>query len=154
MYKSATNPLEAQRVMVSAKAPDPEDLGRQAWECGGNRRLPVRVAIWQGDGDNVVNRDNAKLLVRQFVALNDLADDGRDNDSVGHEPRTESGRQQGGHAYRVTRYDVRGRPLIELYEVDEMGHAWSGGKHDLLFSDGKGPDASMLIWSFFEKLSR
>jgi pimeloyl-ACP methyl ester carboxylesterase len=36
----------------------------------------VPVMVWHGQGDNVVNRDNAELIVRQFIALNDLADDG------------------------------------------------------------------------------
>jgi poly(3-hydroxybutyrate) depolymerase len=38
--------------------------------------------------------------------------------------------------------------------VDKLGHAWSGGKDDLLFSDAKGPDASALIWNFFKQFSR
>jgi poly(3-hydroxybutyrate) depolymerase len=54
----------------------------------------------------------------------------------------------------VVRYEQRGRPLIEYYKVEKMGHAWSGGKDDLLFSDGKGPDASRLIWDFFKQFSR
>jgi poly(hydroxyalkanoate) depolymerase family esterase len=154
MYKSASSLLEAQKVMVSAKAPDPDRLGSEAWACGGKRRLPVPVAIWHGEGDNVVNRDNAELLVRQFVALNDLADDGQDNNSVAQNARPESGRVKDGHPYTVVRYEVRGRPLIEYYKIEKMGHAWSGGKDDLLFSDGKGPDASLLIWNFFKQFSR
>jgi hypothetical protein len=33
--------------------------------------------------------------------------------------------------------------LIEYYKVEKRRHAWSGGKDDLLFSDGQGPDASL-----------
>jgi poly(hydroxyalkanoate) depolymerase family esterase len=154
MYKAASGLVEAQKVMVSAKAPDPGRLGGEAWACGGKRQLPMPAAIWHGQGDNVVNRHNGDLLVRQFVALNDLADDGQTNGSVAQKPRTESGRVEGGHPYTVIRYDVRGRPLIEYYKVEKMGHAWSGGKDDLLFSDAKGPDASLLIWNFFKQFSR
>src|SRR5690606_3357867 len=154
MYKSATNLLEAQKVMASGKAPDPERLAAEAWSCGKKQALPVPVMVWQGAGDNVVNRNNAELIVRQVIALNDLADDGTPNASVKPAPRTKTAQVDNGHAYTVVSYEVRGRPLVAYYEVADMGHAWSGGKDDLLFSDGKGPDASGLIWDFFRQHSR
>lgn len=154
MYKAASSLVEAQKVMVSGKAPDPERLGAEAWACGGKRPLPVPVMVWHGQGDNVVNRDNAELVVRQFIALNDLADDGKSNGSAKEAANTKSGTVDGGHRYTVTSYRYRGRPLVEYYEVAEMGHAWSGGKDSLMFSDGKGPDASLLIWNFFKQFSR
>ena len=154
MYKAATNLVEAQKVMLSAKAPDPDQLGSDAWACGGKRPMPVRVAIWHGEGDNIINRDNGELVLRQFIALNDLADDGRRNGSVANKAATESAQAKEGYAYTRTRYEARGRPLIEYYKVEKMGHAWSGGKDDLLFSDAKGPDASLLIWNFFSQFSR
>jgi poly(hydroxyalkanoate) depolymerase family esterase len=154
MYKSAATLVEAQKVMMTGKAPDPDRLGSEAWSCGGKQRLTVPVMVWHGEGDNIVNRDNAELIVRQFLALNDLADDGKSNGSVKQAPRTESGQVDRGHGYTVASYEYRGRPLIEYYKVEKMGHAWSGGKHNLLFSDGKGPDASLLIWNFFKQFSR
>ena len=69
-------------------------------------------------------------------------------------PSTKSGAVDGGHRYTLTSHAHRGRPLVEYYEVAEMGHAWSGGKDDLMFSDAKGPDASLLIWNFFKQFSR
>jgi poly(hydroxyalkanoate) depolymerase family esterase len=154
MYKSASTLVEAQKVMMTGKAPDPDRLGGEAWTCGGKHRLTVPVMVWQGEGDNVVNRDNAELLVRQFIALNDLADDAKINGSIGLAPRTESGQVDRGYGYTVTKYEHRGRPLIEHYKIENMGHAWSGGKDDLLFSDAKGPDASLQIWNFFRQFSR
>jgi len=154
MYKSASTLVEAQKVMVTAKTPDPARLGGEAWSCGGKQRMAVPVMVLHGDGDNVVNRDNGDLIVRQFVALNDLADDGKSNSSVKQAPRVESGQVEGGHRYTVAKYEHRGRPLIEYYQIEKMGHAWSGGKDDLLFSDGKGPDASLLMWNFFKQFSR
>jgi poly(hydroxyalkanoate) depolymerase family esterase len=154
MYKSATSLVEAQKVMITAKAPDPERLAGEAWACGGEKRMTIPVMVWQGQGDNIVNRDNADHLARQFIALNDLADDGERNGSIKQVPRTESGRVDGGHAYTVTTYTSGKSPLVQYYQVDKMGHAWSGGKDDLLFSDAKGPDASQLTWSFFKQFSR
>ena len=155
MYKAASSLLEAQKVMLTGKAPDPERLGAEAWACGGKRPLPVPVMVWHGEGDNVVNRANAELIVRQFIALNDLADDGKSNGSAKKQaPSKKSGAVDGGYRYQVTSHSLGGRPLVEYYQVAEMGHAWSGGKDDLLFSDAKGPDASLLIWGFFKQFSR
>jgi poly(hydroxyalkanoate) depolymerase family esterase len=154
MYKSAATLREAQKVMSIGQAPEPERLGTEAWACGGNRPLTVPVMVWHGQGDNVVNRDNADLIVRQFTALNDLADDGKSNGSAKQAQNTESAHVEGGHGYRITSYGNGGRPLVAYYEVQKMGHAWSGGKADVLFSDGKGPDASLLTWNFFKQFSR
>jgi poly(hydroxyalkanoate) depolymerase family esterase len=154
MYKSASTLVGAQKVMMTGKAPDPDRLGTEAWACGGKRPLTVPVMIWHGLGDNVVNRENAELIVRQFVTLNDLADDGKSNGSTKQAASTQSGQVNGGYGYTLTTYGQRDRPLIEYYKVEKMGHAWSGGKDDLLFSDAKGPDASLLIWNFFKQYSR
>ena len=154
MYKSASTLVEAQKVMLTGKAPNPERLGNEAWNCGGKRPLTVPVMVWHGQGDNVVNRDNAALLVRQFIALSDLADDGKSNGSAKQVSSKNSGQVEAGYSYTITRYGSRGRPTVEYYEVAKMGHAWSGGKDDLLFSDAKGPDASRLMWDFFKQFSR
>jgi poly(hydroxyalkanoate) depolymerase family esterase len=154
MYKSASTLIEAQKVMMSGKAPDPERLGTEAWTCGGKRPLTVPVMIWHGQGDNIVNRDNAELIVRQFITLNDLADDGKSNGSTKQAASTQSGQVKAGYGYTITSYGQGDRPLIEYYKVEKMGHAWSGGKDDLLFSDAKGPDASLLMWNFFKQFSR
>jgi poly(hydroxyalkanoate) depolymerase family esterase len=93
MYKSAATLVQAQRVMKTAKTPDPDRMGAEAWACGGERKLTVPVMVWHGQGDNVVNRKNADQVVRQFLALNDLADDGRKNGSVKQAPEARTGRR-------------------------------------------------------------
>jgi poly(hydroxyalkanoate) depolymerase family esterase len=154
MFKSATSLREAQKVMSVAEAPDPDSLGAEAWACGGKRALAMPVMVWQGLGDKVVHRANAELIVRQFSALNDLADDGQSNGSASPSQRKQFGQVDGGHRYTVVIHGARERPVVEHYQVERMGHAWSGGKDDLLFSDGKGPDASLLTWNFFKQFSR
>jgi hypothetical protein len=73
--------------------------------------------------------------------LNDLADDGQRNDSF-KEVGPAAQQVKGGYRYSVRTYLSGDRPLVEYYKVEKLGHAWSGGKDDLLFSDAKGPDAS------------
>jgi poly(hydroxyalkanoate) depolymerase family esterase len=154
MYRSATNPIEASRVMVSAKTPDAQTTAAQAWQCGGQRKLQMPVLVVQGQGDNVVNKANADAIVRQFLALNDWSDDGQANGSVPQKPTIQTGRVDQGHAFSVANYTEGDRTLIAYYRVEDMGHAWSGGKNDVRFTDGKGPNASSLMWNFFAQHSR
>jgi poly(3-hydroxybutyrate) depolymerase len=39
-------------------------------------------------------------------------------------------------------------------EVNDLGHAWSGGAPRQLFSDSNGPDASRMAWAFADKQFR
>lgn len=154
MVKSATSVFEAGRVMSKGEAADAGFLADAAWACGGRRPLTVPVAVWHGQADKVVVPRNGDNVLRQFARLNDLADDGSANGSVGATPELRSGRVAGGYAYTVASYGQRGKPLLEHYRIEAMGHAWSGGKDELPFSDAKGPDASALIWQFFRQHSR
>ena len=154
MYKSATNLIEASRVMISAKTPDPEKTAAQAWQCGGQRKLEMPILVVQGQGDNVVNKANADTIVRQFLALNDWSDDGQANGSVPDQPTVQPGRVEDGHSFSIANYTVPDGTLIAYYRIEDMGHAWSGGKDDVRFTDAKGPDASRLMWEFFERHSR
>jgi poly(hydroxyalkanoate) depolymerase family esterase len=48
----------------------------------------------------------------------------------------------------ITDYKVAGRTLASLVEIDSLGHAWSGGSARHAYTDGKGPDASRMVWTF------
>jgi poly(3-hydroxybutyrate) depolymerase len=51
----------------------------------------------------------------------------------------------------ITDYRNSGRLIATLCEVDQLGHAWSGGAAGYPYSDPKGPDASRMIWSFIAR---
>ena len=38
-----------------------------------------------------------------------------------------------------------------LVKIETLGHAWSGGAANQSYSDGKGPDASRMLWAFVAK---
>jgi poly(3-hydroxybutyrate) depolymerase len=38
-----------------------------------------------------------------------------------------------------------------LVKIETLGHAWSGGAANRSYSDGKGPDASRMLWAFVAK---
>lgn len=58
------------------------------------------------------------------------------------------------YAATITDYKKNGRLIATLCEIDQLGHAWSGGAAGQASSDAKGPDASRMIWSFVVKQFR
>jgi len=48
-------------------------------------------------------------------------------------------------------HDGEGEPLLELWMIDQMGHTWSGGNPDGSYTDPAGPNASEIIWNFFNQ---
>ena len=55
------------------------------------------------------------------------------------------------HPMTATDFKRSGRTLVTLYEVDRLGHAWSGGNARQPFADAAGPDASRMVWAFAKK---
>ena len=39
--------------------------------------------------------------------------------------------------------------LLELWMIDQMGHTWSGGNPEGSYTDPEGPNATEIIWNFF-----
>ncbi|ARJ70721.1 hypothetical protein B0A89_04760 [Paracoccus contaminans] len=55
-----------------------------------------------------------------------------------------------GRPWRVTRKaDAQGRPAAEHWEIDGLGHAWSGGDPRGSYADPQGPDATAQMVRFF-----
>lgn len=55
-----------------------------------------------------------------------------------------------GRPWRVTRKaDAQGRPVAEHWEIDGLGHAWSGGDPRGSHADPQGPNASAEMLRFF-----
>ncbi|PZO13550.1 MAG: phospholipase [Burkholderiales bacterium] len=55
------------------------------------------------------------------------------------------------HPMQVTDFKHRGRTAVTLIDVDQLGHAWSGGAANQPFSDAQGPDASRMVWAFVSR---
>jgi len=58
------------------------------------------------------------------------------------------------YAASVTDYKHRGRTMATLVEIDRLAHAWSGGAAQQAYSDGRGPDASRMVWAFVARQFR
>lgn len=109
-------------------------------------QLGMPALILQGQLDPAVAPRNAKQLFEQFRALNDLRPE-----DVPVERVLGLGTDK---AYR--RVDLlRGRKaVLRLCEITRLEHAWSGGDASEKYHAKGGPDASALVWRFFQGLRR
>jgi poly(hydroxyalkanoate) depolymerase family esterase len=126
-YRSATGPAGSFGAMAArGVVPDP---------APGAPPLPPAVIV-QGMADRVVAPANGTRVAAQWLAFNG-AGPLRSSITVG-----ESG-------VRTTRwYARRGRVVLQLWLVDGLGHAWSGGLPGGSYSRPTGPRAATLMWRF------
>lgn len=95
--------------------------------------IKARTISFHGTADKTVSPANGRAVLAS-------AGTGR--------AETESGMT--GRPWRVTRKaDARGRPVAEHWEIDGLGHAWSGGSAKGSYADPQGPDASAEMVRFF-----
>ena len=133
-YRAATGPASAFSAMAArGPVPGPTD---------GAEPIPPLVVV-HGKADRVVRPDNATRVAAQWLAFNgggplrstttaDSADDGR--------------------GFQTTRwFGDRGRTVAEMWLVDDLGHAWSGGRAGGSYSDPAGPCAATLMWRFLHR---
>ena len=98
--------------------------------------LPPMLVI-HGEADAVVAPSNAVNSAAVWAT------------AVGATPGLARTLQRGKrHAMRLTEFRRKGRTLVVLCEIAGLGHAWSGGAAQLLFSDPAGPDATRMVWAF------
>lgn len=105
-------------------------------------RLTAPAIIFHGSADASVHPRNGEALLAQWLA-------GREWSSVeGSKLHQQSG-VEGRPYVRRCILDGTGRPLLEHWAVEGLGHAWSGGDPEGGFADPQGPDASREMLRFF-----
>ncbi len=105
------------------------------------------VVLIHGRRDTVVRRVNVDQLAEQFVILN-----GDQISSAGPVLRNYPARTGGRsprHPYETSTYYAGRKPRVVKCEIEALGHAWSGGDAGQAFSAPEGPDAALLMWTFF-----
>lgn len=106
---------------------------------GSDRRSAVPVIVFQGQADTTVHPANGTALVRQTLAT-----------LPGLTVKQTKGRVARGRAWRNTSHHASdGRSMVEFWQVEGAGHAWSGGTSQGSYTDPTGPDASAQILRFF-----
>ena len=87
--------------------------------------------------------DNAARVLSQWLAFNGGAP---------LRSTTSTGQATDGRGFQITRwFGYRGRTMAEMWLVEGLGHAWSGGKAGGSYSDPKGPRAATLMWRFLSR---
>ncbi len=95
------------------------------------------LMVIHGGVDNVVSANNGQAAVQVWA------------DAAGARATGKRSVQRGKrYAMTVTDFKRRGSMVARLVEVEQLGHAWSGGAASRPFSDGQGPDASRMVWAF------
>jgi poly(hydroxyalkanoate) depolymerase family esterase len=123
--------------------------GRSAVPPPGPGAGMAPLIVVQGTADPVVYARSGRLVADQWLAHDAVRSTGVDSQRITRS-RTGSKRSTDGRRYTVTRwYSGRGRKRLEHWEVEGLGHAWSGGLADGSYSDPRGPRASTAMWQFF-----
>lgn len=137
-YGAAGSIGEAIKSMA-AGAPYPDSLASAVVKGMGSRRSFPAI-VFQGGADKSVKPVNAGQVVSQLSDLHSLGGLKKGSPSAGI--------TDGGYRYARTTYG-KGKPSIEEWIVDELGHAWSGGSIEGTYTDPKGPVASREMLRFF-----
>ena len=98
--------------------------------------MRVRAIAFHGAADRTVAPVNAERIAMA----------GRDGAT---KPRVMRGTENG-RAFERVRLPAAGRVgAVELWRVEGLGHAWSGGSAEGSYADPQGPDASRAMMRFF-----
>ena len=146
-YRSASGPARALAAM--------QGLSRQPpVEATAIEAMPPMI-IFQGSADGTVRSVNARRIAEQWLAYYGNAESRRGaRNQIGH-PRSATTRParptsaRSRRGYQVSRWYTGGRKVLELWVVDGLGHAWSGGSANGTYSDSRGPRATTEMWKFF-----
>ncbi len=112
----------------------------------GARAVPTLVI--HGDKDAVVNAKNADEAAAQWVAVHTQLRDDAGLPMLVTDVRAASRTELGYRVQEQSWRDNRGRDIVTVVHIGELGHAWSGGSRSGTFTDEKGPDASRMIAAF------
>lgn len=129
------SPAEAWQVMrTGAPAPGPSPDAVRAMMGARARAVPLLVV--HGAADATVIPANGRQTAAQWAAATNATPAG--------ETRVEA--HDGVRAHTETRWrDASGRDVVELVEIEGLGHAWSGGSSAGTYSDPVPPSASAML---------
>jgi poly(hydroxyalkanoate) depolymerase family esterase len=105
-----------------------------------------------GARDPVIRHINASQLTDQFVIINEPAITRPEPVSRSYSART--GGRSPRHGYQTEICYAGQKPLLRRCEINSLGHACSGGDGRLAFTAPEGPDATLMMWTFFARHQR
>ena len=127
---------------------DSEMLADSYWNT--HEVLPPPLIVLHGDKDETVTAKNATSMVKLWEKIYESAPQANALERVEAEvPTAENAR-----SYSLIDQRREGQTVISGLRIHGLAHLWSGGDATLPFNDAKGPNASELIWKFFEAQQR
>jgi poly(hydroxyalkanoate) depolymerase family esterase len=127
---------------------DREALAAEYWSKH-NVTPPPLIAL-HGDEDTRVHARNGTALVKTWETLFEREPGAT---AVKREIKIVDATEDA-RSYTQTDLEREGRIVVRGMRIHGLAHAWSGGDSEFPFNDAKGPDASEMIWKFFERQSR
>ncbi|WP_428912297.1 extracellular catalytic domain type 1 short-chain-length polyhydroxyalkanoate depolymerase [Niallia sp. Krafla_26] len=132
---------------------DPYECGDIAFsemeKSGMSKKMPV--IVFHGISDTRVHPINGEQLIIQWAQTHFRIEGGQGKVKLSpsslHVDVVKGGRSYTRHVYN----GKDNTPLLELWQVHGMKHAWSGGSENGEHTDPLGPDAASIIWDFFNK---
>lgn len=126
-YGAASDVPSAFAAMAGNAAPTPQP--------GARSRAPAPTIVFHGTSDGTVSPLNGRRVA--------------DAAHPGGAEIIDSGTMNGRSYSRASMATRDGRPHSEFWQVEGLGHAWSGGKAAGSYTDPAGPDASAEMLRFF-----
>lgn len=162
-YGSAKDLASAFAVMARGGG-DANAQGLAAHLAMGAQARPVPSLVIHGSADRTVAPANAIDVLRQSMTANHLAAPESCDHDVARPTTSCRAQVDGGYRYTRSRWTRnggalpddgggltgdRGALMHELLEIDQLGHAWSGGVAGGSYTDPRGPSATEAICTFF-----
>ncbi|MDO5681670.1 MAG: PHB depolymerase family esterase [Propionibacteriaceae bacterium] len=146
-YRSASSSSQALSAMQGRRLTPPPPSAPHAMV------LPPTV-VFQGSHDATVWPANAQKIADQWLAHYEQGRSGRARISTPKASRTAMARpwtKTSRRGYSVRRWSAGRDRMLEVWVVEGLGHAWSGGAVDVAFSDRRGPRATTEMWRFLSR---
>lgn len=144
-YKGAASISEGLSTAQNG-GPAPDGQGDLAFAAMGARARVVPTFVVHGTSDGVLAKINGDQVTEQWRRTNTLVL----GDGAIDPAKSVAGTAGYTFTRMVQRSKANGASVIEYYVVDNLGHAWPGGKDGGSYSDKSGPDATALLWGFFK----
>ena len=151
VFGTSDSTLSAYRAMQNG-SPNGYDVAAREFLAEQPHFPGMPVMVIHGDRDTVVRRVNAEQLQQQFLLINAAQ-------LTGTEPvrRVYAGRLTGRSprpAHHTDTWYAKRKPYVVHCKIAGLGHAWSGGDESVDFTERAGPNASLMLWEFFEHHQR
>lgn len=146
-YAAAESASGAGIAMVYG-GPNPIEQGTDAYRLMNDNGVASRIPtiVFHGTDDAMIDPVNGQQAAIQAVRTNDLAS----SEDFDTDPDAVRSGTTDTFDYSVYEYHDPNNTVVEQWLVQGMGHAWSGGSTVGEYTAPDGPDASRILWEFFD----